>query len=118
LADLLRDYKVNPTQIWDGKNRRGFKLKDLKVAWSRYIPPDLSARTLEPTDDGAFSDFSSARTESSLADKKPAKPPNDGASSALADKSTPVGQHPEKPASVAMSASKFLGGDSASWGEI
>jgi putative DNA primase/helicase len=111
LADLLRDYKVNPTQIWDGKNRRGFKLKDLKVAWNRYIPPDLSARTLEHTDGAAFSDFSSARTESSLADKNPAKPTNDGASIALADKSTPVGQHPEKPASVVMSARKFLEGD-------
>jgi hypothetical protein len=89
LADLLRDYKVHPVQVWDGKNQNGFKLKDLRIAWNRYIPPDSAPRTLDPADDGASSDFINPRRESSLDDEKMPNPRTDGGSRGLGDKKAP-----------------------------
>ncbi len=51
LARLLEPFQIKPTQIWgDGRNVRGYALEAFKDAFARYLPPNLSARPLEPAE--------------------------------------------------------------------
>jgi putative DNA primase/helicase len=85
LADSLRDFRIQPKQVWVGeRNRRGYELGQFHDVFWRYLDT-LSAKPLDPNNDAAFGDFLSARNESGLADEKTRKPAPGKGPSGLAD---------------------------------
>ncbi len=63
VAGLLKPFRIRSRDIWVGKSLRGYRLEDLKDAFSRYIPHSEVRDPRGSSSDASFSPLSEVRCE-------------------------------------------------------
>ena len=116
LGALLKPFEIVAGQVWRAEtNKRGYTQKQFSSAWGRY----LSASPLEATESAGFSDFSSARKDSPLADENSPKAAETASSSTLADSEPPPPWWQHETAELTLEdLDRMAGGDDDSWAEF
>lgn len=95
LSAKLAEFEIKSKDVRMGDVvKKGYEKGFFKEAWTRYLPAEpssVSATTLQPTGNGAYSDFSSATKGVNVADGKTLQPGDGMSCSAVADKTLPLG---------------------------